>query len=460
MKNFKTTLIYALLAALLGGYIYFFESGPVKKKDEEKKLKVFENFVADDISQIHLENLGTTVTAEKSPVELQKDEKGVWQITSPKKLRADESVVRNLLSSVGDFNPDSSIENPTNLADFGLKNPSLKSRFKTKSGAAYELIVGDKNAAGTSNYVQAAGKGALYLLPSGSIDLFKKNVDDFRDHSVMKTDLVVAKKVRVTRDGKVFEFEKDKDNVWNITEPIEEKAEESKVRDLLNSVNGLRIDGFVKDNPSSLGPYGLAKPHVKVEVWPADGGPSKALLLGHKREKFPSYYAKTSDLPAVYYVSDFIEKTMDLKLSEFRDKSVMKFDAGAVKAITVKRGAKTWVYQKGDKSQWTAEGRLGANEEGANLVSLLSSTTIADFAAKGASTGLSQPSYTAEVLLNDKSVRKFRFGKMEKGQVYLASDKTKDVYLVPSGVVSQMENYFSAVLTPVPAVTPITATKK
>ncbi len=453
MKNSKTLLVYAVVAALLGGYIYFFERGPVKgKKDEEKPLKVFDHFVADDITQIHLENLATTVNAQKSPIDIQKDEKGTWQIVSPKQLPADETMVRTLLSGVGDYTPDSSVDNPANLADFGLKTPRTRSVFKTKGGTSFEILVGDKNAAGSSNYVQASGKTALFLIPSGSVESLGKTVDDFRDHNFVKTDLVLAKKVRVTRGAKVFEFEKDKNNTWNITKPIEEKAEESKIRDLLNNANGLRIESFVSDKAANLSAYGLAKPHAKMEIWPADGGPSKAILLGKKKDKGGLFYGKTEDLPAVYLVQDYFEKATDIKASDFRDRSVMKFDAGAAQTLSVKRGAQQTVYQKSDKGLWTAPGRANANDEGANIASQLSSTTILDFAAKDAVTGLAEPSVVVEVTLNDKSSRLFRFGRTEKNQVYLASDKNRDVYLVSPGILSQLDSYFSAVLNPNPTV--------
>ncbi len=117
-------------------------------------------------------------------------------------------------------------------------------------------------------------------------------------------------------------------------------------------------------------------------------------------------------------------------------------------------------YQKGDKDQWTAVGREKAQDEATNLVNLLSQTVIADFAAKDAVTGLSNPSFVAQATLADGTIRKYRFGKREKEQVYLASDKTKDVYLVSAGVVSQMEAYFSTILTPVPAASPAPAAKK
>jgi len=460
MKNFRTLLIYLAVAFLLGGYIYFFERGPVKSKDEEKKIKVFDNFVADDITEIQLENLGTTVNAQKSPVEIKKDDKGVWQIVSPKKVRADEANIRSLLSGVGDFTPDTTIDNPANLADYGLNSPNARSTFKTKSGTVFQLLVGNTGMSGSSIYAKRSDKNTVYLLPSYTIESLKKPLNNYRDHSFIKTDTVLAQKIQITRDGKVFTFEKDKDHAWNITDPIHDKADESKIRDLLNNVNNLRADDFVSDNPSGLSSYGLSKPHARVEIWPSDGGPSKSIWVGRKKEKTTSYFAKGGDSPAVALVGEFFDKSIDVKPAEYRDKSVMKFDVGTVKSLTVKRNGNATTYQKGDKGQWTAVGREKAQDEATNLLNLLSQTAISDFAAKDTITGLKTPSFVAEVILNDGTTRTYRFGKREKEQVFLASDKTKDVYLVPSGIVSQMESYFSTILTPVPASSPSPTPKK
>ncbi len=460
MKNSRTTLIYLALAALLGGYIYFFERGPVKKKEEEKKVKVFENFIADDITEIHLESPETTQTALKTPIDLKKDEKGVWQIIAPKQFKADETTLRSLLSGVGDFTPDATIENPANLADFGLNSPTARSTFKTKAGVSFTLLVGNSGMASSSTYVKTSNKNTVYLLPNYGVDNLKKPLNNYRDHTFIKTDSVLAKKIQVTRDGKEFVFEKNKDNVWTVTIPVQDKADESKIRDLLNNVSGLRAEDFVVDDPSGLSSYGLSKPLTKVEVWPNDGGEPKSILIGHKKEKTTNYFAKAGNLPAVSLVGEYFVKQTEIKISDYRDKGAMKFDAGAIKSLSVERNGKTVTYQKDDKGQWAATGRDKAQDEATNLINLFSQTTVADFAPKNAITGLTTPSFIATATLSDGTARKYRFGKREKEQVYLASDKSKDVYLVSAGVVSQMETYFSTILTPVPATSPSSASKK
>jgi hypothetical protein len=459
MKNSKSTFIYLIVAALMGGYIYFFERGPVKPKAEEKKTKVFDNFVADDIQEIKIENLGTTLTANKIPIELEKDDKAVWQITQPKKFKADETTVRNVLSGIGDFDPDTTIDNPANLKDYGLDSPSARCTLKSKAGTTFVLLIGDKNMSGSSTYIKRGDKNAVYLVPSYGADNLTKDINNYRDHVFFKTDTVLARKIEVTRDRKLFSFEKDKDNNWNIVEPIQSKADTSKIRDLLNNISSLKIEDFVTDHPSSLSGYGLSKAHIRIEVWNSDSKTPHNILIGHKKDKTTNLFAKDEDSSSVCLVGEYIDKTLDLKLSDFRDKTAMQFDPGAVKSITVTHADKSVVYQKDAKNQWSSPGRTDANGEGTALVSQLSGTTILDFSEKGALTGLADPSFVVEIALADGTTRTFRFGTRDNGKVYLASDKTKDIYIVSDSVMSTMEVYYNTVLTPVPAVAAPTALK-
>jgi hypothetical protein len=265
---------------------------------------------------------------------------------------------------------------------------------------------------------------------------------------------VLAQKVRVTRGGKVVVFEKDKNSAWNMTEPFRVKVDEQKIKDLLNSVGNLRIVDFPDDHPSNLAIYGLSQPHASIEVWSSVLQKPDVILLGREKLKANQFFAKSGNDPAVYLVNSYFDKTLDIKPADYRDKSMMKFDASAVKSVTVSHRGKVYAYQKDDKGMWTSAGRDKAQEEGNYLSTALSNTIINDFPPKGAATGLKNPAYLIEVQLNTGEQRTYRFGNITKGDVYLASDKSKDVYLVPSNVLSQLDVYYSELMTPVPTASP------
>jgi hypothetical protein len=186
-----------------------------------------------------------------------------------------------------------------------------------------------------------------------------------------------------------------------------------------------------------------------MEIWSNAGGGSRAVLLGRKKPKTSNFYAKDKDLPTVCLVAEYFEKSLSTKVSDYRDKSVMQFDGGAVKILSVSHNGKSFIYQKDAKGQWTAGGRANAQTEATNIINKFAGINIVDFAGPGADTGLESPSFTVDVALTDGTHRVFRFGKRLKDQVYLASDKTKDVYLVQAVVLSDMEANFSTIMTPV-----------
>jgi len=455
MKKIPQIAYYLAAAALIGGYIYFFERGPAKTdSDKDKKTKIFEDYVADDIKKIEVENLATTVNALKAPIVLEKDDKDAWQITAPHSFKADEDTVHTVLNAFSNFNPESTIEKPSNLADFGLNTPSARCSVTNKTGKNYVLLVGDKSITGASLYVKMPDKADVYMLPQFSVSNIIKDVNSYRDKSFFKIDDVLSNKVRIVREGKTTVFEKNKDGGWEITEPIKVKADAQKINALFNSINNLRISEYVDDHPSNLAIYGLSKAHASVEIGSADGKENHEILLGRKKMKSNVYYVKVGDQPNVYLIDGSIDKNLDVKINDFRDKSMMKFDSSQAKTLTVKHNNKSYVYQKDDKGQWSSEGRMKAQDEAVNIITVLSNTDIVDFASKKDSAGLSDPDYVVEVLLDSGMKKIYRFGSRQKGNVYLALDNTKEVYTAPAALLSQMDAYYSAIMTPVVIASP------
>jgi hypothetical protein len=453
MKKFHLSLIYIAVAALIGAYIYFFERGPAKTEEKEK-IKVFDSFVADDIRKIRVEHFGATLTAMKDPIDMEKDGQGVWQITEPKKFKADENSIRTMLSTVGDFNPENTIDNPANLVEYGLNSPNARCTLVNQAGVSFVLLVGNKNVTDSAFYTKTMKKRTVYLLTSFGVALLTKGLDDYRDHTFLKTDLVLAQKIEMHFEKKSVVFEKGKDSNWSITRPIKTKADATRLKDLLTSVNNLRIEEFVEDHPSGLARYGLNQPKCEIKVWPSDGGSPKGFIISGVKVKKDFCYAKSQDSPTVSLVREFNVKTYDFKLNDFRDKNLLKFDAGQAKTLTIQHNDKRIVYQKALNGQWAAEGRPQANPEAVGVISELSNALIQDFPESGEKTGLQNPAYTAEVILNDGSSRAYRFGSLRKDQIFVSQGKETEAYLVTSPVINQITSVFNPPTPTMAAVTP------
>jgi hypothetical protein len=457
MKKIPQIAYYLAAAALLTGYICFFERGAVKTDaDKDKKTKIFEDYVADDINKIEVENLSTTVNTLKAPIILGKDDKDAWQITAPHNFKADQDAVHTVLNTFSNFNPESTIEKPADLAEFGLNTPSARCSMTNKMGKNYVLLIGDKSITGASAYVKTPDNASVYMLPQFSVSNLIKDVNSYRDKSFFKADDILANEIKIVRDGKATVFEKNKDGNWNIIQPIKVKADDQKINSFFSSINNLRISDYVDDNPSNPAIYGFSKPHASVEIGSADGKENHEILLGRKKMKSNVYYVKLGDEPNVYLTEGSIDKTLDIKLGDFRDKSMMKFDSAQANTLTVKHNNRSYVYKKDDKGQWSSEGRMKAQDEAVNIITVLSNTDIVDFASKKDSTGLADPDYVVEVLLGSGTQRIYRFGNRQKGNVYVALNNTKEAYTAPAALLSQMDDYYSAIMTPVVISSPAT----
>lgn len=455
LKNIKTTLIYVALAALIGGYILVFEKGPTKSKsDDEKKVNVLDHFVADDIQEVQVEDLGNSANAKLGPIQLRKDDKDSWSIVSPRQYKADDATVRSLLTGIGDFNPDTTIDNPSSLKDFGLDPPQGKCVLKSKGGQTFTLLVGDKGLGGSNVYLKSADKNKVYLVGSFAADNLHKDINSYRDRSFFKTDSVLAQRIHIQRDGKIYEFEKDKGNIWNITRPIQAKADTNKIRDLLNSISSLRIEEFVTDHPSGLSAYGLSDPRIRIEVLNGDSPRSHTILIGKKKEKGTTLYAKSGEEPYLYTVGEYFDKTLDLKMDDYRDKTPLQFDGGAVKSLTIHRGTASYTYVKDAKGQWACPGRANGNNEATGLIFQLAGLAVTDFPSAKEPNGLKDPLFQVEIALNDGKSRTYRFGRRDQGKVYVGMSGSDQVYRTADTVVSQMEGYYSSIMTPVAGPSP------
>jgi hypothetical protein len=449
MKNFSSSLILVSVALLLGAYVFFFERGPVKKEDKDKKEKVFAQFVADDVREIKLQNPAAAEREYRS-IDIQKDAQDNWRILSPRKLKADESVMRGVLTNVGDTSPDTTIPNPAQLADYGINTAAARADFLFKDGTEQSLLIGGKGITGSSIYVKPVSQNTVYLVPSYVADNLTKTINDYRDHSIIATDLVQAARLRIAHGAKAVEVKKDKDGNWTLTKPTAGKADSMKVRDVLTAANDLKVDKFETDHPADLKIYGLASPSAILEIGSSQPGvPDQVLYLGRDKLKTSDVFAKMRGQDTVFLVSQNFEKSLEMNPSDFKDKTLLQFDASQAQRLTVTHAGKSIVYVKDPQGRWQSVGRDKANDEGSGVLSQLALLTIADFSAQRSKAGLHPSAYSVEVTFADRTARHYEFGNRDQDKIYLSASsglpgKGSDVYLVPASVASPLETIFSA----------------
>ncbi|HVM32991.1 MAG TPA: DUF4340 domain-containing protein [bacterium] len=440
MKNFKSSLIFIGIALALGAYVYFFERGPVKTDD--KKPKLFAHFVADDVKEIKFTNPAAATDSEKV-IDLQRDAQDQWRMTAPRQLKADETVLRAVLNSVGNTTPDVAVTQPGPLADYGFNTGSARADFIFKDGSRQALLVGNKDISGSSYYVKPLDQPVVYMVGTFLGQDLTKSVNDLRDHSLISTDLVQADRLTVAHGDRVLELRKNKDNSWTLARPAAGKADVMKVREVLTAVNDLRVDEFVADRDSDPKIYGLNAPRVVLTIGSAQGK-DQTLLVGRDKLKSAETFAQLKGNPEVVLLSQGFVKSLDLKPTDFMDKSLLQFDASRAIRLTVTHAGRSVVYVKNNQGRWESIGRDKANDEGSGILSQLALLTVADFPPQGVSSGVDKPAFTVEVTLSDQTTRRYRFGNRNQDKIYLGTNLSPAIYLVPISVATPLEAAFNA----------------
>jgi hypothetical protein len=177
----KSTLVVLLLAAALGGYVYYAEFRHPSEKPVEGAPKPLYTFTSDDITSIRLTRQGESV-----PVVLEHREEG-WVLTSPIPTRADRSNVESLASALAHVVSSRTLPaDPARIKEFGLEPPAATVEIHLKKGEAQKLELGAKDFTGMDVYARLGGAKDILLVPDSVLTEATRPMIELRDRAVLE----------------------------------------------------------------------------------------------------------------------------------------------------------------------------------------------------------------------------------------------------------------------------------
>ena len=192
-----------------------------------------------------------------------------WTVRQPAPARADYSAVEGLLTRVASGNMTKLVEpnaaDPAVLAKYGLDKPAATITLGAGSSRA-TLAIG-KEESGVV-YARDQSRPMVFAVePALATDL-KKPGEDYRDKDLFEFRNFNADRIRITRGGDVYEFQKSAgganatDKWQRVGAGTPADVDATKVDDLLSKLTAIRAQSF---NPS-LDKTGLDKPALTVSV--------------------------------------------------------------------------------------------------------------------------------------------------------------------------------------------------
>lgn len=315
---------------------------------------------------------------------LSRNDSGVWSITAPKPLPADQSSVGSITSAVNSLSADRVIDdNATDLAAYGLAPAADEVVFKMKDGKTKTLLIGDSNPTGNDVYAEVAGDGHLYTMSSSSKTTFDKESKDLRDKRLLTFDQDKATRVELDAKKESVEFGRINQTDWQILKPKPLRADGFAVEELVRKLKEANMDTSVSDEDAkkTAAAWATATPVATVKI--TDPGGTQTLEVRKVKTKdAEDYYAKSSVVEGVYKVSKDLGTGVDKGLDDFRNKKIFDFGFSDPTHIDFKDGARSATYQK-SADKWTSNGKTMDSSTVQALVDKLRDLSAAKFVDTG-----------------------------------------------------------------------------
>ncbi|HKK28586.1 MAG TPA: DUF4340 domain-containing protein [Gemmatimonadota bacterium] len=153
-----------------------------------------------------------------------------------------------------------------------------------------------------------------------------------------------------------------------------------------SAVDSARVTELAARNPSHHEALGVDESDALALVFRREDGDSVRVLLGKAGPYYPSQYARLPGEDAVWLVGGPLRREASRPLSDWRDRTVVRVDTSAVRAVSIVRHDTTLLVQRGD-SAWTLDGRPVAAAAARGILAQLADLQASGFAPDSARPG-------------------------------------------------------------------------
>ncbi len=381
MKNKKGLIVgIIILVLLLGAYflLRYLNLDEEDTEEEDAAETVFE-IDADDISNIQI------VSGENTFDFSHGDDK--WSYVEDDKFPLSESAILDKVSSLTSVSSMRTIEDPDNLADFGLENPEVTATVTDTDGKETELALGATNDAVSGCYMSMNGDTSkIYLVDTTLKTNLEFDLSDIAEKedipSITGSTITSITIQKPEGTAKLFQ-DSGSETGWTFedTDGSSVPADSSLVSTYTGNFSALAWTDYVTYDLNNLGAYGLENPTVITVDYQqeeeADGSNTESsddsaeetaddstkddteedstvtvdkqmvMLVGSQTEDGNYYYGKLQDNSCIYTIgSSTIQNITDMKKADFLSTKVADYSFADLDTVTFTRNGETYVASK------------------------------------------------------------------------------------------------------------------
>jgi hypothetical protein len=423
----RDLFIAAVVLSLLLGFLYWSNH---HKPTEDTDVKASVEAPVKILSLNQADIIQLRIRRKDQPqLDLSRNDSGVWQITTPKPLVADQDSVSSLLSTLSSLRSERLIEDKASgLATYGLGPPSLDIEFTLKDHKTQELLIGDQTPTGNAYYAMLADDPRLFTLASYNKTSLDKTANDLRDNRLFTADFDKVSQIELISRKQDMLFARNKD-AWQILKPEPLRADTNQVDALVRSLREAKIDSRSADDIKNAAAFRVASPFAIARITGASG--TQELDV---RKANDVYYAKSSILSGIYKVPASVGTGLDKSLDEFLSKKLFDFGYEDPNKIQIQDGSKSYFLTRSGSDWWGPDGKKLDEAAVQTLISKIRDLSAEKFPASG----FTAPLLELTVLSNDsKRVEKVSVAK--NGETNIAKRENEPaLYEISSSAVAEL----------------------
>ncbi len=259
--------------------------------------------------------------------------------------------------------------------------------------------------------------------------------------------------VEIKRGPEVLKFRREGEG-WRMLAPIETRGDRAAIDELITSILTAKIDREIAAAPASLAEFGLDAPKAEVTFTLKDGR-RLGVQLGSKNPTGVWVYGREEGKAAVVALPDSVLRDASRPVADYRDKTVLTFDRGAVTGLDINTPDETLgLVADGGKWKLTRPAARAADGEAVTeFLEKLGAARVKEFAAEAPASlqsyGLDRP-FRVDVQTGrdkDRATKTLLVGRVDatKQGVYAMRPGEPSVLLLPEDVWKALPKSMAAV---------------
>lgn len=277
---------------------------------------------------------------------VEKDAGGRWRVVSPIQADADQEMVNELVKQLQYATGHAYVEEPGNLADYGLEPPRARVTVFCPDREPQTLLFGSASSKNEKEeggiFAKQEARPAVFVMDPQALTLLPKSPDGFRLRRLFTHQASDIQSFRYVSAEDDFTIENDAEKGWKIAGLEYGDTDQAAVSNFLSLLKLLEARGFPGDTQPS---FGLDTPVIAMTFTFRNDPASATIRVGAKLPDVDRYYA-TQDTGTAILLNSNDVRAVTKNCFDFRKGALLEFARGEAIRIALTFEGVDYVFEK------------------------------------------------------------------------------------------------------------------